>query len=128
VPPARPRSVGAYGSLNQRQVLSHPFVIGKLALGRLRQRNLILEDLRGLPSALVAHEEEVHAFIDRHKLFGTRIGYIDVYLLAATVLTPDLRFWTSACGLLRCVSAWMPIWIISLAHLISGNQPGRTPV
>ena len=81
-------------SLNQRQVLSHPFVIGELALGSLRQRDLILEALRGLPSVLVAHDEEVHAFIDRHGLFGIGIGYIDAHLLAATFLTPDVRFWT----------------------------------
>jgi predicted nucleic acid-binding protein len=82
------------GSLDQRQVLSHPVVIGELALGTLRQRDLILEALRGLPSALVAHDDEVHAFIDRHRLFGTGIGYIDAHLLAATFLTPDARFWT----------------------------------
>ncbi|WP_066527191.1 type II toxin-antitoxin system VapC family toxin [Sphingobium sp. EP60837] len=81
-------------SLDQRQVLSHPFVIGELALGSLRQRDLILEALRGLPSALVAHDDEVHAFIDRHRLFGLGIGYIDAHLLAATCLTPDACFWT----------------------------------
>lgn len=81
-------------SLDQRQVLSHPFVIGELALGSLRQRDLILEALRGLPSVLVAHDEEVHTFIDRHRLFGIGIGYIDAHLLAATFLTPDVRFWT----------------------------------
>ena len=81
-------------SLDQRQVLCHPFVIGELALGSLRQRDLILEALRGLPSALVAHDDEVHAFIERHKLFGIGIGYIDAHLLAATFLTPDVRFWT----------------------------------
>lgn len=81
-------------SLNQRQVLSHPFVIGELALGSLRQRDLILEALRGLPSVLVAHDEEVHAFINNHKLFGIGIGYIDAHLLTATLLTPDVQFWT----------------------------------
>ncbi|AMK18859.1 type II toxin-antitoxin system VapC family toxin [Sphingobium sp. MI1205] len=81
-------------SLDQWQVLSHPFVIGELALGSLRQRYLILEGLRGLPSALVAHDEEVHAFIDRHRLFGIGIGYIDAHLLAAMWLTPDVLFWT----------------------------------
>ena len=35
------------GSLNQRQSLSHPFIIEELPLSRLRQRNLILEALRG---------------------------------------------------------------------------------
>lgn len=81
-------------SLNQRQVLSHPFVIGELALGSFRQRDLILEALRGLPSVLVAHDEEVHAFINNHKLFGIGIGYIDAHLLTATLLTPDVKFWT----------------------------------
>ena len=81
-------------SLNQRQVLSHPFVIGELALGSLGQRDLILEALRGLPSALVAHDEEVHAFIDRHGLFGIGIGFIDAHLLAATMLTPGVQLWT----------------------------------
>lgn len=81
-------------SLNQRQVLSHPFVIGELALGSLRQRDLILEALRGLPSVLVAHDEEVNAFINNHKLFGIGIGYIDAHLLTATLLTPDVQFWT----------------------------------
>lgn len=81
-------------SLNQRKVLSHPFVIGELALGSLRQRDFILEALRGLPSVLVAHDEEVHAFINNHKLFGIGIGYIDAHLLTATLLTPDVQFWT----------------------------------
>ncbi|BAI97775.1 ribonuclease [Sphingobium sp. TA15] len=81
-------------SLSKRQVLSHPFIIGELALGSLRQRDLILEALRGLPSVIVAHDEEVHAFIDLHRLFGIGIGYIDAHLLAATLLTPDVQFWT----------------------------------
>ncbi|KYC29770.1 ribonuclease [Sphingobium sp. 22B] len=81
-------------SLNQRQVLSHSFILGELALGSLRQRDLILEALCGLPSVLVAHDEEVHAFINNHKLFGHGIGYIDAHLLAATMLTPDGQFWT----------------------------------
>src|ERR1700750_3241797 len=73
--------------LDQRKILSHPFVIGELALGSLRQRDLILDALRGLPQALVARDEEVHIFIDEHKLFGIGIGYIDAHLLAGTLLT-----------------------------------------
>lgn len=80
--------------LSQLQILSHPFVIGELALGSLRQRDMILEALRGLPSALVARDDEVHAFIDQHSLFGIGIGYIDAHLLAATLLTPGAQFWT----------------------------------
>jgi len=80
--------------LRERQILAHPFVIGELALGNLRQRNDILGALRDLPQSLVASDEEVQAFIDRHALFGMGIGYVDVHLLAGTLLSPGARLWT----------------------------------
>ncbi|NIJ08131.1 hypothetical protein FHS31_001741 [Sphingomonas vulcanisoli] len=82
------------GLLQRQQVLSHPFVIGELALGSLRQRDVILEALRGLPHAIVASDEEVHALIERRQLFGTGIGYVDAHLVAATLLTTGARLWT----------------------------------
>lgn len=45
--------------LDRRQILAHPFVIGKLALGTLKQGDAILDSLRGLHSALVAAAERV---------------------------------------------------------------------
>jgi len=80
--------------LDTRQILTHPFVIGELALGSLRQRDVILGALRGLPRARVASDDEVQAFIDRHALHGTGIGYVDTHLLAGTMLTADAQFWT----------------------------------
>ena len=76
------------------EVLAHPFVIGELALGNLRQRNVFLSDLLRLPQADVASDEEVLGLIDREKLFGRGIGYVDAHLLAATRLTTDTRLWT----------------------------------
>ena len=49
--------------LNMGQVLTHPFVIGELALGNLRQRQLIRDTLVDLPRAIVASDEEVLRFI-----------------------------------------------------------------
>ena len=83
------------GLLDQGAVLAHPFVIGELALGQLRQRGAILNSLAALPRAEVATEREVLRFVERHALFGRGIGYVDVHLLAATRLTPDALFWTS---------------------------------
>lgn len=80
--------------LDAGEILAHPFVIGELALGHLEPRNLILDDLRAMPQAVVASHEEVLAFIDRHKLFGLGIGYVDSHLLAAARLTQDSGFWT----------------------------------
>lgn len=80
--------------LAARQVLCHPFVVGELSLGSLRQRDLILADLRSLPSAVVADDAEVQAMVDRHRLFGCGIGCVDAHLLAATLLTVGARLWT----------------------------------
>jgi predicted nucleic acid-binding protein len=76
------------------QVLGHPFVLGELALGNLRQRDLVLGALRDLPQASIATNEEVLQFIDRQALFGIGIGYIDAHLLASVLLTAGAALWT----------------------------------
>ncbi|MCB8883063.1 type II toxin-antitoxin system VapC family toxin [Acidisoma cellulosilytica] len=80
--------------LGRRQVLAHPFVIGELSLGNLRQREAVLGALRGLPRSLAATDEEVQAFVDRHMLFGIGIGYVDAHLLAGTSLNAGALLWT----------------------------------
>ena len=73
--------------LNAGRVLAHPFMIGELALGALRQRAQILDDLSNLPQIGVAADAEVLKLIDRYALFDRGIGYIDVHLLAAVRLS-----------------------------------------
>ena len=80
--------------LDGGEVLAHPFVIGELALGNLRQRNVFLSDLLRLPQAELASDEEVLRLIDREKLFGHGIGYVDAHLLAAARLTAETKLWT----------------------------------
>ena len=82
------------GLLNAGRVLTHPFVIGELALGNLRQRDAILGALRDLPQAVVAGVDDILPFIAQQALFGSGIGYIDVHLLAAARLTPGATIWT----------------------------------
>lgn len=77
--------------LNNGEVLGHPFVTGELALGNLRQRDAFLSDLRALPRAVVASDEEVLRLINRQMLFGRGIGYVDAHLLAAARLTADTK-------------------------------------
>lgn len=76
------------------QVMIHPFVVGELALGNLRQRNEVLSALQNLPQVPVATENEVLAFIEQNGLVGVGIGYIDAHLLAATSLEPGTTLWT----------------------------------
>ena len=47
----------------------------------------ILEMLRSLPRSEVADGSEVAQFIDRYRLFGTGVGYIDAHLLTSAMLT-----------------------------------------
>ena len=80
--------------LDTGAVLAHPFVIGELALGNLRQREIVLNALSDLPQASIATDVEVLHLIDRHTLFGRGIGYIDAHMLAAVQLTAGTELWT----------------------------------
>ncbi len=80
--------------LDARKVLAHPFVIGELALGRLRQRDVVLSALHNLPQASVATDREVLHFVYHHRIFGLGIGYVDAHLLASVRLTADAALWT----------------------------------
>jgi hypothetical protein len=68
--------------LENARVLAHPFVNGEIACGSLSDR-AVLDLMRHLPMAAVAETEEVLAFIDRHRIHGKGLGYVDVHLLAA---------------------------------------------
>lgn len=80
--------------LENGSVLGHPFVVGELALGHLRHRELILATLQNLPQAPVARETEVLHFIERQALYGRGIGYVDAHLLASVRLTVAGSLWT----------------------------------
>jgi predicted nucleic acid-binding protein len=80
--------------LDAGEVLGHPFVMGELALGNLRNRDAILSDLRDLPQVVLAEHQDVLELIDREALFGRGIGYVDAHLLAAARLTAGSRLWT----------------------------------
>ena len=79
--------------LQDGKVLIHPWVIGELACGNLRNRQPVLELLQGLPMASVASDAEVLLLIERDQLMGRDIGYIDAHLLASARLS-HCRLWT----------------------------------
>ena len=80
--------------LESAVVVTHPFVIGEIACGSLSDRGAVLELLQDLPMAVVADADEILRFIERHRLYGFGIGYVDAQLLAATQLTADTALWT----------------------------------
>jgi len=73
--------------LDEGEVLCHPFIIGELACGKIKNRTEILSLLRALPTAAAAEQEEVLWFIEAHRLMGVGLGLIDVHLLASAFLS-----------------------------------------
>jgi len=79
--------------LTAGQVLMHPFVLGELACGSLKNRAEILSDLQELPSAMLASTTEALRLVEDRRLWGRGLGWIDVHLLASALLS-DCGFWT----------------------------------
>lgn len=80
-------------ALEAMSILVHPFVIGELACGNLRNRGEVLGLLGALPQPKVATNAEALSFIERHSLAGTGLGFVDVHLLASAALT-SVQLWT----------------------------------
>jgi predicted nucleic acid-binding protein len=81
--------------LINNQVCIHPMIIGELACGNLQNRSSIIKLWQSLPHVNQAtHLEALHC-MDKHNLFGQGIGFIDLHLLASTVLSSDTLLWTN---------------------------------
>jgi predicted nucleic acid-binding protein len=85
---------GLVALLERAAVVMHPFVMGEIACGSLKDRQSLLELIRDLPGAVIATDDEAMQFIERHRLYGKGIGYIDVHLLASVALTGGAQLWT----------------------------------
>jgi predicted nucleic acid-binding protein len=79
--------------LDGARVACHPFIIGEIACGNLKNRAEILSLLQTLPVTKLAEHEEVMRFIEDHGLMGRGLGYIDVHLLASALLS-GVPIWT----------------------------------
>src|SRR5579862_5605730 len=79
--------------MSRKEALTHPFVIGELAMGIIRERAAFMIEVRKLPTVHVATNDEVMLLVERHRLFGTGIGYIDAHLLAAAQFADNVVLW-----------------------------------
>ena len=79
--------------LNDGRVLCHPLIVGELACGNLKDRAIILSFLQLLPMSIEAEHNEVLSFIEKNRLMGKGMGYVDVHLITSAVLT-GVPIWT----------------------------------
>ncbi len=80
-------------AMTREQTLMHPFVIGEIALGSIGQRQSVILMLRGQHKAPIATHDEVLDLIERERLHGLGIGYVDAHLLASARLA-NATLWT----------------------------------
>jgi predicted nucleic acid-binding protein len=79
--------------LRAGQVFSHPFVIGEVACGHLRNRRKILTLLAALPQVSIAEHGEVMTLLESSHLFGRGLGWVDLHLLTSALLS-RCALWT----------------------------------
>jgi predicted nucleic acid-binding protein len=73
--------------LNNGEVMCHPYIVGELACGNMKNRHEVLSLLQLLPLTTLARHEEILQFIEMNHLMGKGLGYMDVHLAASAVLS-----------------------------------------
>ena len=94
---------GLAARLEDAQVSIHPFIVGELACGHLKNRREVLALLVALPQVAIADHDEVLAFVEKHRLMGAGFGWVDVHLLASAVLS-GVPLWTADARLRRAAA------------------------
>ncbi len=79
--------------LLENRVVIHPFVIGEIACGSIKNRTQILNLLQSLQQVQVSQHTEVLFLLKAHKLFSKGIGWVDLHLLSAALIA-EIPLWT----------------------------------
>ena len=74
------------GLLDDIEVVTHPYIIGELACGNIRNRSIVLDLLQALPSLGEISRNEYLLFIERHSLYGKGLGFVDIHLVGSAYL------------------------------------------
>ena len=80
--------------LRSSRVVMHPLVLGELTCGNLKNRSQFLALWSGLGSMPTVNHEKTLFFIEKNKMMGKGVGYIDVQLLASVALDTGTKLWT----------------------------------
>ena len=79
--------------LNEDEVYIHPFVIGELACGNVRNRAETFRLLGELPVAAIATDKEVFDLIETQMLYGRGITWGDAHIIASAFIS-GCPLWT----------------------------------
>ena len=95
--------------LERREIVCHPFVIGELACGSLKAREVTLEVLQTLDEVPMAQHDEVMQLIELHDLMASGIGWVDAHVLGSTLLA-GAQLWTLDKPLARAAAKLSVLW------------------
>lgn len=90
--------------LSDGEAVTHPFIIGELCCGNLKNRAMILGHLAALPAAVSATHEETLGVMQDRRLWDRGIGWVDAHLLASALLS-GCSFWTRDARLAEAAGA-----------------------
>jgi predicted nucleic acid-binding protein len=79
--------------LEEQLVLVHPFILGEIACGHIKDRHKTLSLLQNLPSLDTVDDDQILHFIEQRRLMGRGVGLIDIHILASCLVQPCL-IWT----------------------------------
>ncbi len=79
--------------INSYPILCHEYIIGELACGNIKNRDGILKLLSSLPKAPIVSFNEYLYFIEKQKLYGLGVGFVDIHLLASALII-NAKIWT----------------------------------
>ena len=80
--------------LQSHEVCIHPAIVGEIALGSLKDRELVIGLLQNLPHAPGVTHDEVMTGIEAQALYSRGIGYVDAQLALSCLLDLNIQLWT----------------------------------
>ncbi len=90
--------------LEQGLVACHPYIVGELACGSLKNRGEIIQLLEALPKVDILEHFEIMEFIETRKLMSIGIGYVDTHLLGSSLLS-NTPLWTYDKSLIKAAKS-----------------------
>ena len=81
--------------LAEDRVVTHPFILGELALGSTRAFGDVEDFFRPFDRVPLAASKEICTLIKKNELSGTGIGLVDTYLLAGCLIDGGSKLLTA---------------------------------
>ncbi len=81
-------------ALARDDVACHPLVIQEMALGSIKNRDVVLASLGRLTQSPTLNHDELLTLVSAHALWGKGLSPVDAHLLGSVLLSQGTRLWT----------------------------------